>query len=346
MVVKVGVIGTGAMVRAHIDRLTNVLTGAEVVAVTDIDHEAAEAAVRDFHLNAKVYPDDTSLLQDPDIDAVFVVSFGGAHEATVLKALDTDKFVFTEKPLATTLEGAKRIVDKELTKSKKVIQVGFMRRYDQGIRALKEKLDTGIIGAPLVVRASHINPNVASNYSNEMAITDTLIHEIDEMHWLLDDEYTSIQITYPRQSAEVRNEGLHDPQLATLTTKKGTVIQVLVHVTAQYGYEVKLEVIGETGELQLPNYGLGPILRSNANQQTTVEMSWINRFIQAYNTEVQEFIDQVAKSEPPVGPSAWDGYIAAITAAAANRSQKDQETVLINVAGTPIFYQNKNAIHA
>ncbi|EKQ03414.1 myo-inositol 2-dehydrogenase [Lacticaseibacillus paracasei] len=225
MVVKVGVIGTGAMGRAHIDRLTNVLTGAEVVAVTDIDHEAAEAAVRDFHLNAKVYPDDTSLLQDPDIDAVFVVSFGGAHEATVLKALDTDKFIFTEKPLATTLEGAKRIVDKELTKSKKVIQVGFMRRYDQGIRALKEKLDTGIIGAPLVVRASHINPNVASNYSNEMAITDTLIHEIDEMHWLLDDEYTSIQITYPRQSAEVRNEGLHDPQLATLTTKKGQLFR-------------------------------------------------------------------------------------------------------------------------
>ena len=76
MVVKVGVIGTGAMGRAHIDRLTNVLTGAEVIAVTDIDQEAAQAAVRDFKLNAKVYPDDTSLLKDPDIDAVFVVSFG------------------------------------------------------------------------------------------------------------------------------------------------------------------------------------------------------------------------------------------------------------------------------
>ena len=109
MVVKVGVIGTGAMGRAHIDRLTNVLTGAEVIAVTDIDQEAAQAAVRDFKLNAKVYPDDTSLLKDPDIDAVFVVSFGGAHEATILKALDTDKFIFTEKPLATTLEGAKPV---------------------------------------------------------------------------------------------------------------------------------------------------------------------------------------------------------------------------------------------
>ena len=235
MVVKVGVIGTGAMGRAHIDRLTNVLTGAEVIAVTDIDQEAAQAAVRDFKLNAKVYPDDTSLLKDPDIDAVFVVSFGGAHEATILKALDTDKFIFTEKPLATTLEGAKRIVDKEIGKPRKVIQVGFMRRYDEGIHALKTKLDSGIIGTPLVVRASHINPNVAANYSNEMAITDTLIHEIDEMHWLLDDDYASIQITYPRQSSQVTNEGLRDPQLATLTTKKGTIIQVLVHVTAQYG---------------------------------------------------------------------------------------------------------------
>ena len=346
MVVKVGVIGTGAMGRAHIDRLTNVLTGAKVVAVTDINQEAAKAAVRDFKLDAKVYPDDTSLLQDPDIDAVFVVSFGGAHEATVLKALDTDKFIFTEKPLATTLEGAKRIVDKEMGKPRKVIQVGFMRRYDEGIHALKTQLDSGIIGTPLVVRASHINPDVAANYSNEMAITDTLIHEIDEMHWLLDDDYASIQITSPRQSSKVNNDGLRDPQLATLTTKKGVVIQVLVHVTAQYGYEVKLEVVGETGELKLPDYGFAPIVRTQATQQTAMETSWVKRFLQAYNTEVQEFIDQVAKNESPIGPSAWDGYIAAVTAEAGIRSQKDQEPVLINVAATPAFYQKKQAVKA
>lgn len=103
MVFKVWVIGLGAMGRAHMYRLTNVLTGAVVMSVTDMYQEAAQAAVRDFKLNAKVYPEVTSCLKDPDMYAVLLFSLCGAQVATILKALDTDKFIFTEKPCATTL---------------------------------------------------------------------------------------------------------------------------------------------------------------------------------------------------------------------------------------------------
>lgn len=53
---------------------------------------------------------------------------------------------------------------------------------------MKTKLDLGMFGTPLVGCASVINPNVLANYLNEMAITDTLIYEIDESYWLLDDD--------------------------------------------------------------------------------------------------------------------------------------------------------------
>ena len=97
-----------------------------------------------------------------------------------------------------------------------------MRRYDEGYVALKKVVDSQI-GAPIMVHAAHRNPTVPEAYTTPMAIHDTLIHEIDVFRWLLDDDYVSARVTFPRSCARTHAK-LRDPQIVTLTTAKGVVI--------------------------------------------------------------------------------------------------------------------------
>ena len=108
---RVGVIGCGGMGKDHIKRLTNKIQGAEVVAVSDVFEESAKQAAA--ICGAKVYTDANELIQDPDVDAVFIVSPGFAHVESLLAAIKAGKRIFCEKPLCTTAEDCLKVVEAE-----------------------------------------------------------------------------------------------------------------------------------------------------------------------------------------------------------------------------------------
>ncbi|GMA60800.1 hypothetical protein GCM10025859_12400 [Alicyclobacillus fastidiosus] len=252
MTVRFGVIGTGAIGREHINRITNTLSGGRIVAVTDVNQKAAREVVETFGLDAVVYPDDTSLIADTNVDAVLVTSWGPAHEGSVLKAIDAGKYVFCEKPLATTEEGCMRIVEAEMKHGKRLVQVGFMRRYDSGYVQLKDALDRNEAGEPLMIYCAHRNPDVDEKYTTDMAITDTLVHEIDVLHWLVNDDYQSVQVIFPKRTKRALDH-LRDPQVIIFETKTGMHISVEVFVNCKFGYDIQCEVVCEEGTLKLPD---------------------------------------------------------------------------------------------
>ncbi|MGV2911129.1 Gfo/Idh/MocA family protein, partial [Bacillus safensis] len=155
MELKIGVIGIGAIGQDHMKRITNTLSKGRVVAVTDVNRQQAKAIVDAFSLDARIYEDGHQLIQSDEVDAVIVTSWGPTHEEYVLAAIEANKPVFCEKPLATTAEGCIRIVEAEMKKGKLLVQVGYMRRYDSGYRALKQVLDEGQVGEPLIIHAAH-----------------------------------------------------------------------------------------------------------------------------------------------------------------------------------------------
>lgn len=342
MTLKIGVIGTGAIGREHIKRITNNLSGGEIVAVTDVNQESAKGAVEEYGLNATVYPDDKALVADPNVDAVLVTSWGPAHEQSVLAAIAAGKYVFCEKPLATTAEGCMRIVEAEMKHGKRLVQVGFMRRYDSGYVQLKEAIDNNYIGEPLMIRCVHRNPEVGDNYTTDMAINDTLIHEIDVLHWLINDDYKSVQVAFPKKTQRAAAH-LKDPQLITLETNSGIIITAEVFVNCKYGYDIQCEVIGEEGVAYLPEFS-GIATRKNAQFGTSILMDWKQRFIDAYDKELQDFMDSIKKTGEPNGPTSWDGYIAAVTADACVKSQQTGEKELVTLAEKPAFYTNEKEV--
>ncbi|WP_121610176.1 Gfo/Idh/MocA family protein [Mesobacillus foraminis] len=339
MTLRFGVVGTGAIGRDHIRRITNTLSGGKIVAVTDVNQLSAEQAVEQYNLDATVYPDDKALVAAQDVDAVIVTSWGPAHEATVLAAVEAGKYVFCEKPLATTAEGCMRIVEAEIKQGKRLVQVGFMRRYDNGYVQLKEAIDTNYIGDPLMVRCVHRNPEVGENYTTEMAVVDTLIHEIDVLHWLVNDDYKSVQVVFPRKTRNA-SEHLQDPQIFTLETNGGIIINAEVFVNCKYGYDIQCEVIGEEGVAYLPEVP-SIVTRKEAKLGTNILMDWKDRFINAYDKELQDFMDSIKKTGEPNGPTSWDGYIAAVTADAAVKAQKTGTKEPILLAEKPDFYQKR-----
>ena len=324
MSLKLGVIGAGAIGKEHIRRCTQVLQGAIVVAVSDINADNARAAVALPGVQAEVYADGHDVINASDVDAILVTSWDPTHEEYTLAAIAAGKPVFCEKPLAMSAEGCRRIVDAEMKAGRRLVQVGFMRPYDEGYLALKKVIDDGDIGAPLMLRCAHRNQSVGENYTTDMAITNTLIHELDVLRWLLNDDYRSVQVRFPRSTSHTHAR-LKDPQIVSFETKKGTLIDVEVFVNCQYGYDIQCEVVGETGIARLPEPSAVQ-MRKSASLSTAILTDWKDRFIKAYDVELQAFINDV-KAGQLHGPSAWDGYAASVAADACIKAQGTSEPV-------------------
>ena len=335
MTVRIAVIGTGAIGRDHARRINQVLAGGKIVALSDVNRASAASAKADIAPDAEIFETGEALIASANVDAVIVTSWGSTHEQYVLAAIAAGKPCFCEKPLATTAEGAKRIVDAEVAHGNRLVQVGFMRRYDKGYVALKESVKNHT-GAPILVHAAHRNPSVPEQYGTPMAIHDTLIHEIDVFRWLLDDDYVSARVLFPRKAAR-SHEKLRDPQMVILETAKGVVIDVEVFVNCHYGYDIQCEVVGEDGTARLPE-PMAIQMRLDAKLQTQILTDWKDRFIAAYDVELQDFL-RAAAQKTATGPSSWDGYMAAITSDACVAAQeKEGEAVAINLPARPALY--------
>jgi myo-inositol 2-dehydrogenase/D-chiro-inositol 1-dehydrogenase len=323
--------------RDHIRRLTQVVSGAEVVAVTDADERVAKEVASRL-TGSTVHASGEDLIADERVDAVIVCSWGPTHEEYVLASLWAGKPVFCEKPLATTEEACSRIIDAEVEAGRRLVQVGFMRRYDAAYRAMKDVVDSGHIGTPLLVHSRHRNPSVPEHYTREMAITDTAVHDFDTVRWLLGEELVSATVLTPRRS---RHGGeLQDPLLMLFETESGALVDVETSVNIRYGYDIRGEIVGEDGTVALAD--TAPVLvRHSGTVSGRVPEDWRERFIRAYDVELQEWVDAVAAGRGATGPSSWDGYAAAVVSDAAVEALRSGTKVPVTLRDKPDLYDKE-----
>ena len=333
MTLSVGVIGTGSIGTDHVGRLTREVAGSRVAAVFDVATErAAQVAAS---AGAKAHRQARDVIADPDVEAVVIASPDHTHAGLVLDCLAAGKPVLCEKPLAETAEDALAVVRAEAALGRRLVQIGFMRRYDPGYRQVKSTVDAGVIGEPLLLHCVHRNAGSGPGMTSEMALTGSVVHEIDAGRWLLGAEFTAVTVVAVRPSPLV-GPGIRDPQLVLLETAAGVLVEVESFVNARYGYDVRCEVVGSTGTVSLDTPATGAVT-VGGQRSTPVPPDWRERFAEAYRRELQEWVDGLAAGRV-TGPTAWDGYAAAAVAEACVRSLHSGLRTEIGPAAPPALY--------
>jgi len=332
---KIGVIGCGAIGREHIRRLTYMVPNAKVAGCSDYYTEAARKAAAEYGI-AAVYESGEELIAAPEITAIVIASSDESHAAYVMKALQHGKQVFCEKPLAQSASDCEKIIAEELKQNRRLVQVGFMRRYDPGYAEMKRVIDSGELGAPLMIHACHRNVRQTDGFQTEMGITNVAIHELDTCRWLLGDEYKNAQVLKVRQSS-LSVKGYDNPQIVLLETQNGSRIDVEVQVSEAYGYDIQCQVVCEKGTLNLPDPA-AVVKRSDASCSYPLLIDWADRFITAYDVELQEWVNSAEKGIPS-GPSVWDGYAACVAADTLNRSRGTGQFMAVEMIDKPDLYR-------
>ncbi len=333
---RVGVIGCGAMGRSHIERITNKTPGAVVAAVSDVFEESARKAAEIAGNSCKVYTSGKDLINDPDIDAVVIVSPGFAHKDDLLEAIKAGKRVFCEKPLCTTAEDCRTVMEAEAASEKHLIQLGFMRRFHKGYIQIKDAISTGDYGEPLIIHCTHRNPAVPESYFTPMTVHDTAIHEIDLFHWMVDDDFDTVQVITPKQTNLIHDK-CRDPHIMIMKTKTGVTVDLEVFVNCLFGYDINCEVVCEKGALAMGK-PMTPVIKTAGIQSSAVTMECYDLFKEAYDEELRSWVDN-APAGVIEGPNTWDGYLAAVTADALIKAQKTGEIVKVESVEKPDFYK-------
>jgi myo-inositol 2-dehydrogenase / D-chiro-inositol 1-dehydrogenase len=336
---RIGVVGAGAMGSAHGATIANHISGAALAALSDADPRRL-AQVADGLGDVRTYDDAHDLIADPGVDAVLIASSDATHEEFVLACLRAEKPVLCEKPLAPTAEAALAVVEAEAARGRRFVQIAFMRRYDPGYVAVKQRLDDGLVGAPLLVHCAHRNAGPTAGWTSDMLITSSGTHEIDVTRWLTGEEIVAATVLTGRPSA-LAPDGLRDPQVLVLETESGVLVDVELFVNARYGYDIRCEVVAESGTLTLTPPVLAE-MRSEGRDGSEVPADFRGRFADAYRAQLQAWVAALDRGALD-GPTAWDGYAAAAVADAAVESLAGGTRTAVAMAERPSLYDAPGA---
>lgn len=334
MTIRVGVIGAGNIGTAHARNLAHVVSGATVSVIHDADAHRAGALAAE--LGARTASSATELVTAGDVDAVLIASPDDIHAQQLLLGLEVGKPMLAEKPLATTESDARAVLDAEVRLGRRLVQLGFMRRFDPGYAQLRGEVTDDGIGEALLVHHTHRNASAPYGLATERTLTNMVVHELDINRWLLGEEYASVMVLAGKPGP-LTPPGEHDPLLVLLVSTSGVLVEIEAFVNSQVGYEVTCRVTGAHGEAVMGDGAL--ITRSKAfHRGVDLPELWLGRFADAYRLQLQGFVDALRSGSPLPGATAWDGYAAAVAADRAIEAYRSGGRVAIDLPPRPGLY--------
>lgn len=328
----IGVIGVGRLGGAYARYFAGRISRARLVAVSDIVESTLTTIADDLGVS-KRYSNYQELIADKEVEAVVIVSPTSAHKEMVFEAAKHGKAIFCEKPLSIFLDAAiemARVVDQ----SGIFFQMGFMRRFDKGYLAAKQKIDQGGIGKPVVFKSSSRDPFRPSleyldpAHSGGLMI-DCGIHDLDLARWFMGDVSSVYTIGGTLAYPEMKEINDIDNAITSLYFASGALGVVDQSRNGVYGYDIRTEILGTEGTLKIGYLRETPILVMTKEGITHDTVPYFHeRFEQAYINQLQDFVDNVLEGRPPSVTSA-DGVEALRVSAAATLSHKENRPVTV-----------------
>jgi len=274
----------------------------ELAAFIDVDQERTTQVKNET--GCQTFSSLQELLStNPDsIDAVIICSPTATHFELVHLSIEHLKPTLCEKPISLDPNEIQELYD--FAKKKDVpLLCGYHRRHDHSFKTLHQMVRQGDIGALRSIRTcSRDNPIPAQNFLKISGgiLHDCASHDIDVMRWIVKEEPIEV---YASASAFIdRIRELNDWDTVTIHLKfpSGVLGTVDICRSAPYGYDQRIEVLGEHGMLQAENQRPSTVIRSTVDGVTVDPncFSFPQRYTQTYYDEMDHFVDIILKGVP------------------------------------------------
>ena len=321
---KIGIIGAGRIGKVHTESIMRYVAGATVKSVADPYMTEETASWAKSMGVEKAGKDYREILADPEIDAVLICSSTDTHSPISLEAIAAGKHIFCEKPVDHDLGKIKAVME-ALEGSDVKYQVGFNRRFDHNFAAAREAVASGKIDDLAVLKITSRDPGAPPVSYIKVSggiFLDMTIHDFDMVRFVSGDEveevYAAGGVTVDPAIGEA---GDIDTAVITLRLRSGAIAVIDNCRRASYGYDQRLEAFGSKGQVAIANDTQSSAVVSDANGVTAEKPLhfFLERYMQAYASEVAAFVDAVANDKPvPVGIEA--GLQSVLIGIAAKRS--------------------------
>lgn len=330
---NVGLMGLGRLGRVYARDLATRIACTRLVAVADVDAAAVDDVTREFEV-PRGYATSSDLLGDPLVDAVVIVTPTATHGELTRAAAAAGKAIFCEKPLAITMDEAVAM-RRAVRESGAFFQLGFMRRFDRGYAAAKERLDAGGIGDAVLFKSTSRDPFRPSvEYANPKnsggLLLDMGIHDFDLARWFMGEVATVQTIGGVLAYPELGAVGDIDNAVVSLVFASGRLGVVDLTRNGIYGYDIATELLGTKGTLRIGYLRETPLMVMTKSGVTHDTVPYfMERFRDAYTAQLENFAQNVLLGrKPPI--TADDGVEALRIAVAATRAYQTGHPVTVS----------------
>ncbi|MEM2179103.1 MAG: Gfo/Idh/MocA family oxidoreductase [Candidatus Methanomethylicaceae archaeon] len=335
-VIKAAIIGTGFMAKTHLEAW-QLVKGGNATVIVSRTYEKAKQLASKYGIEASENLEKTLKKQDIDIVDICVPTY--LHREYVELAAENGKHILLEKPIATTLEDADKIVSVSNKFNVKLMVAHVLRYFSEYIE-IRKKVLNGMIGYPKHIRASRKStfPSWAEWFKDSEksggVIVDLAIHDIDFLRWCLKDEVESVYC----KEVKIRSEHeINDHALIILRFNKGCI----AHVEAAWSLPKKapfimnIEIYGTKGMINYSNQENSPItiitdleIETHSPDSLTYSPEILPFPIDPYYREIQDFVNCIIRDEEPPIP-AQEAKKSLEVCLAALKSSKDNKEVAL-----------------
>ncbi len=335
---NVGVIGLGRLGSVYAKDLAQRVPNARLAAVADVQPGRAAQFARQYGI-PKSYENHHELIADREIDAVAVVTPTSTHKEVVIEAAHAGKAIFCEKPISLSLDDAMQILD-VVNSTGVFFQGGFQRRFDSGYLAAKEKIEHGVIGVPVALLSTSRDPfapplEFCDPKSSGGLITDMGIHDFDVARMFMGEVATVHAIGGALAYPEMKRIGDIDNAIISMVFESEALGAVHLSRNSVFGYDIRAEVWGTKGSIQIGYYRHTPILvMVEGGISHDAVPHFMQRFESAYLAQLQSFVDGVLRGAKPAVTGA-DSVAALRISLAATTSWAEGRPVRVSEFATP-----------
>lgn len=329
---KVGIVGFGRIGRIHFNQV-NRLKDAQVIAVADSYADQMKDVFQEY--GVENYTNDfNAIINNPEIDTVFVCSPTDTHAQVAIAAAKAGKDIFCEKPIDFNIKRVEEVLA-EVKKAGVSFQVGFNRRFDPNFAKAKKAIIDGDIGEVHIIKITSRDPEAPPlSYvkSSGGIFVDMTIHDFDMARFLAGSEPVQVfAVGDALINKDISQYDDIDTAIITITFENGAMAVIDNSRQAAYGYDQRIEVFGSKGMVKCENNT--PTQTALFTKDTVMSDKplyfFLERYQDSFNEELVQFFKamETGQETPVVGK---DGLVPILMGIAAKKSLKENRPVLIS----------------